>query len=114
MNTSIQTSMEGKGSFYEHIRSKQNTVVLLAEFVTAIRSERWKQPVETYRKLMSEGRSAEAKPIKDGMPGIVAAGVCEGGHSKQNFRHFSGYMMVDIDHFDGEIHLVTKHGECSR
>lgn len=111
MNTSIQTSMEGKGSFYEHIRSKQNTVVSLAEFVTAIRSERWKQPVETYRKLMSEGRSAEAKPIKDGMPGIVAAGVCEGGHSKQNFRHFSGYMMVDIDHFDGEIHPLVQQLE---
>ena len=65
-------------SYYENVKSKQNRVITLAQFVTAIRSERWKKAVEDFRRYMAEGKDGEAKRIKEGLPGIVSAGVCEG------------------------------------
>ena len=91
-------------SYYENVKSKQNRVITLAQFVTAIRSERWKKAVEDFRRYMAEGKDGEAKRIKEGLPGIVSAGVCEGGHSKQNVRSVSQLMVLDIDHYEGDIH----------
>lgn len=107
-NTKSRTSVGEQCSYYETVKSKQNIVMTLAEFVTAIRSDRWRQPVENYRKLMQEDKKGEAKSIKDRMPGLVVAGVCEGGHSKANFRSFSGCMMVDIDHYEGDVGLLLS------
>ena len=107
-NTKSRTSVGEQCSYYETVKSKQNIVMTLAEFVTAIRSDRWRQPVENYRKLMQEDKKSEAKSIKDRMPGLVVAGVCEGGHSKANFRSFSGCMMVDIDHYEGDVGLLLS------
>lgn len=94
----------GQCSFYENVKSKRNTVITLAQFVTMIRSDRWKQPVQDYRRCMEEQRQAEAKVIKEGMPGLIVAGVCEGGHKKENVRSLSGFLMIDIDHYEGNVH----------
>jgi len=94
---------EGQCSYYENVKSKQNQTVTLAQFVTAIRSGRWKQEVEDFRRFKAEGKHQEAEAIKSRMPGIVSAGVCEGGHSKKNVRTLSGYMMVDIDDYSGDV-----------
>ena len=104
--------MKAHCSYYANVKSKQNQVITLAQFVTAIRSERWKQPVEEYRRLKAEGRLKEAERVKGSLPGIVSAGVCQGGHSKANVRSFSGFMMMDIDHYEGDIHELvrTLHG----
>lgn len=101
-------SVEGECSFYEQVMSRQNRVVKLAEFVTAIRNGHWRTQVEDYRKLMELDRPTEAERIKKGMPGVVVAGVCEGGHSKANFRQFSGFLMIDIDHYEGDIDELKR------
>ena len=98
----------GQCSYYANVKSKQNQVIMLAQFVTAIRSDRWKQPVEEYRRLKAGGRLKEAERIKSQLPGLVSAGVCEGGHSKKNVRSLSGYLMIDIDDYEGEIHDLIR------
>ncbi|MBR5541636.1 MAG: DUF3987 domain-containing protein [Bacteroides sp.] len=103
-----KSNIKGICSFYENVWASQNTLMTLAEFVTAIRSNRWKQPVEAYRRMMAEGRKAEAEKIKRGMPGLIVAGVCEGGHSKANFCWFSGYLMIDIDDCNLSVREVLE------
>ena len=95
-------------SYYENVKCKQNRVVTLAQFVTAIRSERWKRTVENHRRLKAEGRLKEAESIKGGLPGIVSAGVCEGGHSKENVVSISENLMLDVDHYTGDIHALVR------
>lgn len=95
-------------SYYENVKSKQNQVITLAQFVTAIRSGRWKKAVEDFRRYKAEGKLKEAKSIKEGLPGIVSAGVCEGGHSKQNVRSVSENLMLDVDNYTGDIHALIQ------
>ena len=98
----------GKCSYYANVKSKQNQVITLAQFVTAIRSDRWRQSVESCRRLKAEGKLKESERIKAKMPAIIIAGVCEGGHSKENVRTLSGYLMIDIDKYAGDIRLLLK------
>ena len=95
-------------SYYEHVRSKRNQVITLAQFVTAIRSERWRKAVEDHRRLKAEGQLKKAESIKGGLPGIVSAGVCEGGHSKENVVSVSENLMLDVDHYTGDIHALVR------
>ena len=95
-------------SYYENVKSKQNRVITLAQFVTAIRSGHWKQAIEDYRRLKAEGQLKEAERIKGGLPGIVSAGVCEGGHSKQNVVSLSRFLVIDIDDYEGDIHELIR------
>ena len=95
-------------SYYENVKCKQNRVVTLAQFVTAIRSGHWKQAIEDYRRLKAEGRLKEAERIKGGLPGIVSAGVCEGGHSKENVVSLSENLVLDVDHYAGDIHALVR------
>ena len=97
---------EGQCSYYVTNKAKQNTVVTLAQFVAAIRSARWKLQVEEYQRLMAQGDKGKAEVIKKQMPCLVVAGVCQGGHSKVNFQIFSGYLMIDIDHYVGIIRVL--------
>ena len=100
---------QGSCSYYENVKSKRNQVITLAQFVTAIRSGRWKKAVEDCRRLKAEGKLKEAESIKGDLPGIVSAGVCEGGHSKQNVIFLSLFLMLDIDDYAGDIHeLIQK------
>ena len=112
MNTEKLSIKRAHCSYYENVKSKRNQVITLAQFVTAIRSGRWKKAVEDFRRLKAEGRLKEAESIKGGLPGIVSAGVCEGGHSKQNVVSFSQFLMLDIDDYEGDIHeLIRKLSE---
>ena len=95
-------------SYYANVKSMQNQVITLAQFVTAIRSERWKAQVEAFRRCKAEGKLKEAETIKGKLPGVVSAGVCEGGHSKKNVRSLSGFMMMDIDDYEGDIHELIR------
>ena len=98
----------GQCSYYVTNKAMQNEVVTLEQFVTAIRSDRWKGKVEDYRRLMARGDVRGAKFIKNQMPCLVVAGVCSGGHSKVNFRMFSGYLMVDVDEYPGDIRALLR------
>ena len=95
-------------SYYENVKSNRNQVITLAQFVTAIRSERWKKTVEYCRRLKAEGQLKKAESIKGGLPGIVSAGVCEGGHSKENVVSLSENLMLDVDHYIGDIHALVR------
>ncbi|MBQ8520461.1 MAG: DUF3987 domain-containing protein [Bacteroides sp.] len=98
----------GQCSYYPMPRSKKNQPMTISQFVNSIRSHRWKAKVESYRQLKAEGDLEHAEAIKQEMPCIIIAGVCEGGHSKQNFRSFSGFMMLDIDHYPGDIRALLN------
>ena len=52
--------------------------------------------VARIERLKAEGKLKEAECIKGGLPGIVSAGVCEGGYSKENVISFSENLMLDI------------------
>jgi len=95
-------------SYYENVKSKQNQVITLAQFVTAIHSGHWKKAVGDFRRYKAEGKLEEAKRIKEGLPGIVSAGVCKGGHSKQNVVSLSESLMLDVDHYTGDIHDLIR------
>ena len=87
----------GQCSFYRNVRVKENVVMHISEFVTRIRNGKWKNEVSSYRQLMRDGKTEEAGRIKSNLPAILVAGECEGGHTKANFRKFSGELVVDVD-----------------
>ena len=108
MNTEKLSIKRAHCSYYENVKSNRNQVITLAQFVTAIRSERWKKTVENHRRLKVEGKLDEAESIKGGLPGIVSAGVCEGGHSKENVVSVSENLMLDVDDYTGDIHALVR------
>ena len=69
----------------------------ISEFVNLIRNGKWKNEVSSYRQLMRDGKTEEAGRIKSNLPAILVAGECEGGHTKANFRKFSGELILDVD-----------------
>lgn len=87
----------GQCSFYRNVKVKENVVMHISEFVNLIRNGKWKNEVVSYRQLMREGKLDEAGRLKNSLPAILVAGKCEGGHTKANFRKFSGELVVDVD-----------------
>ena len=80
----------------------------ISEFVTQIRNGKWKNEVSSYRQLMRDGKTEEAGRIKNNLPAILVGGTCEGGHTKNNFRRFSGHLMVDIDDYEGDLRALLE------
>ena len=104
----IRPIESGQCSYYEYVKRKRNQKITVAQFINAIRSNRWKAKVEKFRRLKAEGLLKEAEAIKSKMPAVIIAAVCEGGHSKEDVRTLSGYLMLDIDHYPGDIHELKK------
>ena len=73
----------GQCSYYVTNKAMENTVVTIPQFITAIRSDRWKGKAEEFRTLTARGDKRGAKFVKDLLPCLVVAGVCMGGHSKE-------------------------------
>lgn len=103
-----KTIKQGLCSYYVSNKAKDNTEVSIAQFITAIRSDRWKEKAEEFRRLMAQGDKRGAKYVKDFLPCLIVAGVCRGGHSKANFVSFSGYLMIDIDHYKDDIRALLE------
>ena len=88
-----------KISEFGSVRSKQSQTISLQEYVNKVRSDTFKAQVEEYRRLAAlPGHEAEAQRVKDGMPCIVPAGVCSGGHAVKNLVKHSGLLQIDMDH----------------
>lgn len=88
-----------KISEFSSVRSKQSQTISLQEYVNKVRSNTFKAQVEEYRRLAAlPGHEAEAQRVKDGMPCIVPAGVCSGGHAVKNLVKHSGLLQIDMDH----------------
>ena len=104
----IRPIESGQCSYYENVKRIRNQKITVAQFINAIRSNRWKAKVEKFRRLKAEGLLKEAEAIKSKMPAVIIAAVCEGGHSKEDVRTLSGYLMLDIDHYPGDIHELKK------
>ena len=93
------TEGEVKISEFGSVRSKQSQTISLQEYVNKVRSDTFKAQVEEYRRLADQpGHEAEAQRVKDGMPCIVPAGVCSGGHAVKNLVKHSGLLQIDMDH----------------
>lgn len=93
------TEREVKISEFGSVRSKQSQTISLQEYVNKVRSNTFKAQVEEYRRLAAlPGHEAEAQRVKDGMPCIVPAGVCSGGHAVKNLVKHSGLLQIDMDH----------------
>ena len=98
MHTKQNLGIErGQCSFYRNVRVKENVLMHISEFVNLIRNGKWKNEVSSYRQLMRDGKTEEAGRIKSNLPAILVAGECEGGHTKANFRKFSGELILDVD-----------------
>lgn len=93
------TEGEVKISEFGSVRSKQSQTISLQEYVNKVRSNTFKAQVEEYRRLAAlPWHEAEAQRVKDGMPCIVPAGVCSGGHAVKNLVKHSGLLQIDMDH----------------
>lgn len=92
-----------KNSFYFNVREDRPIEMSLEEFVNCIRSLRWKEQVEEYHRLLTEGEEKKAKELKNKMPGIIVAGRAEGTHALEHMRALSGDSMYDLDHCVGDI-----------
>ena len=93
------TEGEVKISEFGSVRSKQSQTISLQEYVNKVRSNTFKAQVEEYRRLAAlPGHEAEAQRVKDGMPCIVPAGVCSGGHAVKNLVKHSGLLQIDMDY----------------
>ncbi|MGP1477446.1 MAG: BT4734/BF3469 family protein, partial [Phocaeicola sp.] len=85
-------------SFYQSMRDTYCTKTTIGQFVADIMSTRYKQATENYRRLMAEGKEAEAKKVKDNLPAFVPAGFCDGPHRMEKMMTLTGMTIIDIDH----------------
>ena len=98
MHTKQNLGIErGQCSFYRNVKVKENVLMHISEFVNLIRTGKWKSEITGYRQLMRDGKTEEAGRIKSNLPAILVAGECDGGHTKANFRKFSGELVLDVD-----------------
>lgn len=99
-------------SEFSTVRSKTSREISISLYFENVRSERYRPRVENYRRLkLLPGHEAEAQAVKDSMPCIVPAGVCQGGHAVKNLTRHSGLLCIDLDHTDHrtqEIFLLTQ------
>ena len=64
-------------SEFPSVRSKAPHTISIHDFIDTVRSDRFRQVVQDYRRLKAlPGHEAEAQKLKDGMPCIIPAGVC--------------------------------------
>ena len=86
MNTEKLSIKRAHCSYYENVKSKRNQVITLAQFVTAIRSGRWKKAVEDFRRLKAEGRLRKPKASREVSPELSPPGCArEGTPNKMSF-----------------------------
>lgn len=88
-------------SEFSGVRSKKSREITSKQYVDTVRSDRYRATVQRYRELKAQpGCEAEAQKVKDGMPCIVPAGVCRGGHAVKNLVTHSGLAGIDLDNTD--------------
>lgn len=95
-----------KVSFFIHRWEKKSTVIFLDEFVTDVRGPRWKVATLAYRDYLRRQMTKDAEDVKSKMPGIVAAGVCRGGHAASQVRELSQLLMLDFDDVNERLEEV--------
>ncbi|MBE6287977.1 MAG: DUF3987 domain-containing protein [Mediterranea massiliensis] len=96
-------------SEFKSVRDKTHRIISIQQFLDLIRSERFKEKVERYRRLKSQGDCAgEADAIKADMPCIIPTGVCRGSHAVKDFEQPSGLLCIDLDHTDGRTSEVLR------
>jgi len=77
--------------------------VPLTRILTAIRSEKWKEPIEAIRRVSQEGLDAKAqdakeKRLKRKLPGFMMSATSKTGrHTKDDCSEHSGVVQIDID-----------------
>lgn len=99
-------------SEFPSVRSKKARTISIKLYFEIISSERYRLRVEEHRRLKAlPGHEAEAQAVKDGMPCIVPAGVCNDGHAVKNLVELSGLLCIDLDHTNNrtqEIFLLLQ------
>lgn len=99
-------------SEFPGVRSKKSREITSKQYVDIVRSDRYQAAVQRYRELKAQpGSEAEAQKVKDGMPCIVPAGVCRGGHAVKNLVTHSRLAGIDLDDTDErtqEIFELTR------
>lgn len=85
-------------SEFPTVRSKKSRTITLQEYYKNICNDTYKERVQQYRQLKSQpGHEARAQAIKDNLPCIVPAGVCQGGHAVKDLTQHSGILCIDLD-----------------
>ena len=89
-------------SEFPSVRSKAPHTISIHDFIDTVRSDRFRQVVQDYRRLKAlPGHEAEAQKLKDGMPCIIPAGVCSNGHAVKDLQQHSELLCIDLDHSNG-------------
>ncbi|MFR9262547.1 MAG: hypothetical protein ACLVL2_19110 [Bacteroides cellulosilyticus] len=79
-------------SEFPSVRSKAPHTISIHDFIDTVRSDRFRQVVQDYRRLKAlPGHEAEAQKLKDGMPCIIPAGVCSNGHAVKTCNNTANY-----------------------
>ena len=85
-------------SEFPTVRSKTSRTLSFQEYFNLVSGDRYKEVVLKYRLLKSQpGHEAEAQALKNSLPCIVPAGVCQGGHAVKNLKQHSGILCIDVD-----------------
>ena len=99
-------------SEFPSVRSKAPHTISIHDFINTVRSDRFRQAVQDYRRLKAlPGHEAEAQKLKDGMPCIIPAGVCSNGHAVKDLQQHSELLCIDLDHSNErtrEIFLLSQ------
>lgn len=99
-------------SEFPSVRSKAPHTISIHDFIDTVRSDRFRQVVQDYRRLKAlPGHEAEAQKLKDSMPCIIPAGVCSNGHAVKDLQQHSELLCIDLDHSNGrtrEIFLLSQ------
>lgn len=96
-------------SEFPSVRSKTSRTITLRQFVDIVRSDLYKATVQEHRRLKSlPGEEARAQALKNQLPCIVPAGVCQGGHAVKDLLQKSYMLCIDMDHTDARTHEVLQ------
>ena len=95
-------SFYNTGSVFTNVKAKRpGRFMDLPDWITALRTGVYKEPVVAYRKYMADGRTDLAQNIKTSIDAFLCAGLCPDGRKESDrLEHWTQLLMVDVDNHD--------------
>ncbi len=90
-------------SYFHNTGCKTPVLISLEKFIAAVKGGSWEKEFRAYHTLLEQGRAEQAAKVKNGLPGITAAGIFEGGHKASGLKQLSGLLCLDIDKYEGDM-----------
>lgn len=94
-------------SLFQNKFDNQPADITIQQLATNLRSK-WKQEIEEVRRLLAEGKKAEADKRKADLPCITQCGIFEGGHKATQIREYNQTASLDFDDVGDKMQEVKK------